>query len=96
MADPIRLPNRTPKDLSTAKVTRTAQQKFKRRQKREKWNQDMRHPSNKEQGRSPMNRNDSGMAVQNSNKKKVTKRALRDRSAGKPDRDQGNVIDIRV
>ena len=43
MADPIRLPNNTPKGIPTAKVTRTTRQRFKNRQKKQRQKQDMRH-----------------------------------------------------
>jgi hypothetical protein len=96
MADPIRLPNNTPKGISTAKVTRTARQRFKNRQKKQRQKQDMRHLLDREKERSPKSSDAPGVGVRNPNKKKVAGRGLQNRPTQNPDRDQGNIIDVCI
>ncbi len=96
MADPIRLPNNTPKGIPTAKVTRTARQRFKNRQKKKRQKQDMRNLLNREQERSPGNKEASVMLARNPNQKKASGRGSQNRPTHNPDRDQGNVIDVCI
>ena len=96
MADPIRLPNSTPKDLSTTKVTRTARQKFEKRQKRQQQKPEMRGNSNDKRGRPSMSLQDPASTAGRAREHKKSQSTLRDRSAANLDRDQGNVIDVRI
>lgn len=96
MADPIRLPNNTPKGIPTAKVTRTARQRFKNRQKKKRQKQDMRHLLNREKEKSPGNKDAPSIYARNPNQKKTSGRGSQNRSAHNPDRDQGNVIDVCI
>ena len=96
MADPIRLPNNTRKGIPTAKVTRTARQSFKNRQKKKQQKQDMRHLLNREKERSSGTRDASGMVTRKPNEKKVAGKGSQNRHAHNPDRDQGNVIDVCI
>jgi hypothetical protein len=96
MADPIRLPNNTPKGIPTAKVTRTARQRFKKRQKKKQHKQDMRHLLNREKERSPGTNDTSGMVARKPNEKKVAGKGSQNRPAHNPVGDQGNVIDVCI
>jgi len=96
MADPIRLPNSTPKDLSTTKVARTARQRFEKRQKRQRRKPEMRRKSSDKRGRSSISHHEPGSLTRGPREMKDSQRTARDRSVAKTDRDQGNVIDIHI
>jgi len=95
MADPIRLPNSTPKDLSTTKVTRTARQRFDKRQKKQQ-RPDMRRQSNNKRQRPSMNFREPGRLVKGLRENKVSQEGQRDGASASLERGQGNVIDVRI
>ena len=96
MADPIRLPNSAPKDLSTTKVTRTARQRFEKRQKRQQQKPEIRRKSKDKRGRPSLSLHDPGSFTRGSREMKDLQSSPRNRSVANPDRDQGNVIDVSI
>jgi len=88
MADPIQLPDSSPKNLSTSKVTRSARQQFENRRKN-------RREQSRRQKPAPKDKDTSGHASQ-AHAKNRTRGASEDSPSGNAGHDQGKVIDIRI
>lgn len=93
MADPIQLPNSQQKNFSTAKVSKTARQKFQNRHKRRQKDKQttLQNRSGKQQGGretdSTSGRSEGHLRAQ----KTIHTKEKKDSSPG-----QGKVIDIRI
>lgn len=96
MADPIRLPNSTPKVYSRSKIAPISRQKLETRQKRQNRKSDMKRQSNDKQEKPLTVKKGSRQPLMSLSKKRGTQNTSRDKGAGTSSRRQGTVIDIHI
>lgn len=96
MADPIGVPNSTPKAYSRSKVAPISRQKLETRQNKQKRESDMKRQSHDKQEESLTVKKGSRRPLMSLPKKRGPQKTSRDRGTRTANRRQGTVIDIHI